>query len=158
MTIASRVAAGRRWTVDDYIVEEVARQGHSGDKDRERWMRQAWDYAIERAHRSVSLDDTEAMGRMIEPDANAKGFRTCGVRVGPRLCPPASEVQDRLSRLWEHGGDLKPIEFYKEFELIHPFRDGNGRTGKVILNWLNGTLDAPIFPPADLFGHPIRNP
>lgn len=35
---------------------------------------------------------------------------------------------------------------------------GNGRTGKILLNWLNGTLLNPIFPPADFWGRPIQNP
>lgn len=145
------------WGPRSYIAEEVARQGHPGDKLRERWMWLAWDYAQSRCSSLPTIADIETMGRLIEPDRNAGGFRQCGVRVGNRICPPAGEVRERLHRLWLLEG-LTPIEFYKEFEMIHPFRDGNGRTGKVLLNWLNCTLAAPIFPPADLFGHPIRNP
>jgi Fic/DOC family len=35
-------------------------------------------------------------------------------------------------------------DWYLAYEWIHPFRDGNGRTGKILHNWLNGTLDDPV--------------
>lgn len=41
-----------------------------------------------------------------------------------------------------------PACAYFAFEHIHPFADGNGRTGKVIYNWLRESLDVPTFPPA----------
>jgi Fic family protein len=98
------------------------------------------------------------MAQMIERNANAMGVRQCAVRVGSHSFPEWRNIPTLLERLWEKRDSLTPIEFYKEFELIHPFVDGNGRTGKILLNWLNGTLLNPIFPPADLFGHPIANP
>lgn len=42
-------------------------------------------------------------------------------------------------------------DWYLAFEAIHPFGDGNGRTGKVLHNWLLGTLDDPVLV-ADYFG------
>lgn len=41
---------------------------------------------------------------------------------------------------------LTPQWLYERFEDIRPREDGNGRTGKIIFNWLMGTLNAPQFP------------
>ena len=148
----------------DYIREEVRRQGHDVTRTegqlRIAWMWDAWEWARVQAQRGVlpTLEDVEVVGRLIEPALNACGFRTVGVRVGPRLCPPPDTVIPQLTDLLARAAALSPLEFYKVFEFIHPFVDGNGRTGKVLLAWRQGTWDDPEFPPADLFGAPIRNP
>lgn len=36
-----------------------------------------------------------------------------------------------------------PDDWYLAYEWIHPFGDGNGRSGKILHNWLLGTLDDP---------------
>lgn len=43
--------------------------------------------------------------------------------------------------------NLNPEQFYYEFERIHPYTDGNGRVGLMLMNYLNNTMDKPILPP-----------
>jgi fido (protein-threonine AMPylation protein) len=72
--------------------------------------------------------------------------------------PSFDQVPRLLELLFEQRDAMAPLDFYREFELIHPFMDGNGRVGKILLNWLSHSLLNPFFPPSDLFGDPIRNP
>jgi Fic family protein len=122
-------------------------------------MLNAWRYAM-RMQAPLTVNQIIRIGQRIEPQKNQTGLRTVGVRVGNRICPPAENVRALLFGLVElhrnHG--MTPMEFYRQLLEIHPFVDGNGRTGKVVLNWLNGTLLEPIFPPKDFWGYPIRNP
>jgi Fic family protein len=151
-------------SIKEYVQEEVTRQGYDVEiksgKLRVKWMLQAWKVAIalSESNKYPSIDIIEILGKTIEPKKNKFGFRKCMVRVGYYTPPHPSEIKMRLERLWKFLLDQTPIEAYKEFEMIHPFEDGNGRTGKILLNWLNKSLNDPVFPPQDLFGYPQRNP
>lgn len=152
-----------------YVTEEVARQGHDvralDGIQRVRWMLDAWTLALlwhapPSGNRPLipTLYEVIELGQRIEPEINRDGLRHCGVRVGAHIAPSHAKVKQMLGALLERQTDLTPLAFYREFETIHPFIDGNGRTGKVLLNWLNDSLLNPIFPPADFWGAPIRNP
>ena len=136
-----------------YVTEEVARQGWdislSEGWMRVGWMLSAWEYATEKKKVSSlpSVDDLLYIAKMIEPDNNLDGFRHVSVWVGNHTPPDAREIPRLIAQLWSVGIlILTPSEFYREFELIHPFIDGNGRTGKIIYNWINSSLYDPILP------------
>jgi hypothetical protein len=162
------------YAIVEYVAEEVARQGHNPQTvdglSRTSWMLKAWAVAIDESinglhgegliasGRDPTVEDAITLGQIIEPVTNQMGIRKHNVQVGHRLCPPPFGLRASLDTLFTKIHQLSPMQFYYQFELIHPFGDGNGRTGKILLNWINGTLQNPIFPPNDLFGHPIRNP
>lgn len=117
-------------TVIEYCTEEVRRQGHDVTQvdglERVGWMLEAWCYALtqwenakqQRRPARPVISDVNRIGRLIEPNKNFNGTRRVGVRVGDRICPPASEVETRLKRLFTYGEELSPLEFYRAFEAV----------------------------------------
>ncbi len=91
------------------------------------------------------------LGTVIAPAWNHDRFRLTGVVVGSYVAPGYREVPRLIDNLIEVQEQLSPTEFFKEFEEIHPFRDGNGRTGAILWNWLEGNLEGSLtklqFPP-----------
>ena len=70
-------------------------------------------------------------------------YRTIAVRVGRYVLPPALEVSGLMFELLEwwnkESVKLSPVLssaiLHHRFETIHPFADGNGRTGRALALW-----------------------
>ena len=97
--------------------------------------------------KTISHDDVLELHRIVAGgvmDQGAAGrYRTIRVRVGPHMPPPPEEVSGLMFELlawWnQRAMELSPVLssaiLHYRFEAIHPFADGNGRTGRALALW-----------------------
>ena len=80
-----------------------------------------------------------------ELDSERGLFRVGGIRIqGAKVKPPEQDAEAYVRVLLELAPELLArhstlsalARIHTLFEAIHPFRDGNGRTGRILLNYL----------------------
>jgi Fic family protein len=95
----------------------------------------------------LTHEDVLALHRIIAESVMDQGsagrYRTMQVRVGTYFPPAAEDVSGLMFELLEWWNDrsaiLSPVLtsaiLHYRFEAIHPFSDGNGRTGRALALW-----------------------
>jgi len=66
-------------------------------------------------------------------------FRTVNVQVGDQLCPQHKLVPELMNNFVLDLNVLDSWDAHNRFEKIHPFRDLNGRTGRLL--WLSKAVE-----------------
>ncbi len=105
----------------------------------------AWEYLT--THKTLTLGIILETHRILMKNQdlkdNEKGyFRKIPIYIGGRMGIDASEIEHDLSHWIEEmnqnhiGGDMAMTKvLHVKYEKIHPFVDGNGRTGRMFMNW-----------------------
>jgi len=107
--------------------------------------KEAFDHIVDVAKSKVDLTEKiikDIHYLVLQDNKQARGrYRNVPVRVGSHIAPQPYLVNPLMERLlednreWTKDNTIKAVsKFHLEFETIHPFIDGNGRTGRLILN------------------------
>lgn len=85
----------------------------------------------------VRVDDLATLVRAYQPDARLRDTVGLDVRVGTHIAPRGGpEIRERLRWLLEHTIRVAtPFEMHWAYETLHPFIDGNGRSGRALWAW-----------------------
>lgn len=147
---------------DDDLVEQFLRESNAIEDvwDHESLVkaRRAWDYLTTQKRLSTFVvqktHEILMEGKLAEEELGH--WRRIGVKIGGRFGAHPIEIDDMMARWcvvsnWMLDAPLTMREMAEEirllhvrYEKIHPFVDGNGRTGRLFLNWMRLQAGLPI--------------
>jgi len=113
----------------------------------------AWTYANKKRFKNPTVGYIEKIHKELmtplKPEIAGK-IRSCGVTIGGKLKKKTSPyiISEQLREWLEKYWNVEKEELIKEahvaFEEIHPFVDGNGRTGRILFNVMRFNTGYPI--------------
>ena len=108
--------------------------------------------------KEIRVGDLENFVNLIQPGAALRHIYGMNVTVGDHTPPPGGpEIRQWLKAqlddmtLWERDNPALPrrckfaYDWHHKYETLHPFMDGNGRSGRILwLRQMGGVENAPL--------------
>jgi hypothetical protein len=132
------------FTLEDFVRESNRIEGIHRDPTREEMEATI---AFTNLPFAPTTEDMEKLVAVYAPGHRLRDQYGLDVRVGnhiaPRGCPEIRTSLDALlSRVAEGADEYHPWQAHIDYETLHPFTDGNGRSGRAL--WLWQMQTAPI--------------
>ena len=89
-------------------------------------------------YKDLRITRLEKFVKEIEPQAFLRSKPSHGVVIGGRAAPVPRVSVDMLDELLRNINmrEIEPWKAHAEYEYIHPFIDGNGRSGRAVWLWM----------------------
>ena len=89
-------------------------------------------------HPGIMIPELERFVGVIQPGARLRNCIGLNVRVGDHFPPRGgSEIVGALSDILYDVSRSTPYQIHQRYETLHPFTDGNGRSGRVLWLWMH---------------------
>jgi hypothetical protein len=142
----------KRFTLKEFLVESNRIEGITRTPDMLEDEDTMAEIFLSKAKLTIE-DLVDIVDTFAGPDARIRNQHGQNVRVGshepikggPGVVHALSELLDTVNRHKEHPGAKSAHWIHVQYESLHPFLDGNGRSGRLLWLWCMGGIDkAPL--------------